>query len=215
MDQEIRNLLSACVPSLATTIEVEVAKPIADFKHDSYPRLAAIDEQIPGVGMHYVIWKGSTPLFPFEPRFDGIVRPLSYVPYLLASNVHPMTASRMITQDIGGHIQECVAEFCKISGLKGYPPLGRWIKDNQSALGQPLSGNILSYLSLSWNKGKHKWHTGSPDSVIPVENTLGCYFIARSLGANILEKCGQLHVVVQALQTARQRGHVYNRPELI
>lgn len=215
MDREIGNLLHASLPALASIIGTEVNKPTTDFKHDSYPRLAAIDKQIPGIGMHYVIWKGSTPLFPFEPIFDGIVRPLSYVPYLLASNVHPMTASRMITQDIGGHIQECIAEFCKTLGLRVYTPLGRWIKNNQSALGHPLSGSILTYLSLSWNKGKHKWHTGSPDSVIPIENTLGCYFIARSLGASILEKCGRLNVVVQALQTARQQGHVYNRPELI
>jgi len=138
MEQEITKLLHECLPALASTIETETDKPITDFKQDSYPRLAVIDGQIPGVGMHYAIWKGATPLFPFEPKFDGIVRPLTYVPYLLASNVSPQMASRFITKTMGGHVEECIKEFCRTLGLKTYTPLGRWVTNNASVVGKPL-----------------------------------------------------------------------------
>jgi hypothetical protein len=84
MDNDIRELLRDCLPKLAAQIEVETGKPITDFKNDLYPRLAAIDQQIPGTGMQFVIWDDKTPWFPFSPKFDGIIRGLSYVPYILA-----------------------------------------------------------------------------------------------------------------------------------
>lgn len=56
MEQDIRDLLHICVPTLGSAIEAEVDKPITNFRGDSYPRLATLDKQIPGVGMHFVIW---------------------------------------------------------------------------------------------------------------------------------------------------------------
>ena len=69
-----------------------VASASYDFRHDLYPALSAIDEQIPGVGMQYVHWEGATPRFPFAKAVDVVVRPLSYVPYRLAT---PMMANVM------------------------------------------------------------------------------------------------------------------------
>ena len=213
MDSDIRELLRDCLPNLASQIEAETGKPITDFKNDLYPRLVAIDQQIPGIGMQFVIWDNSTPWFPFDLQFDGIIRGLSYVPYLLASVPH-VVASRWVTQGFGAHIEHCIELFCRIKGLKFCKPLGHCVGSQRSAIGEPLASNILKFLSLSWNKAKHKYHTGTPDSVIPIQNSLACYFIARHLGASILEGCKQLDVVVKSVQDSYGEGRVYNRPPL-
>jgi len=214
MKEKIRTLLTMCLPTLAKEIEIEVVKPIIDFKNDSYPRLAALDAQIPGVGMHYVFWEDWTPWFPFSVEFDGILRPLSYVPYLLASNVGVSTASRLITQTKGGHVQECLVEFSTVQNLRKPKIIGKWVKEYESELGQDLSIRVLDYLSSSWNVGKHNFAIGSPESVIPVAHTLAYYIIARSLGTDILIKCNRLQAVVTATKVAYDQGRFYNRPSL-
>jgi len=213
MDNDIKELLRDCLPSLTYQIKAETEKPITDFKNDLFPRLVAIDQQIPGIGMQFVIWDNKTPDFPFDAQFDGITRGLSYVPYLLASVPH-MVASRWVTQGFGAHIEHCIELSCKVKGLKFRKPLGRCVSGKGSTVGEPLASNIHKFLSLSWNKSKHKYHTGTPDSVIPIQNSLACYFIARHLGASILEECKQLDVVVKAVQDSYREGRVYNRPRL-
>lgn len=58
-------------------------QPSFEFEHDLYPQLRDLDSQIPGVGMQDVTWHQGTPLFPFSRRFERVIRPLTYVPYLL------------------------------------------------------------------------------------------------------------------------------------
>jgi hypothetical protein len=125
-----------------------------------------------------------------------------------------VVASRWVTQGFGAHVEHCIELFCKVKGLKLYKPLGRFVDNHRSAIGEPLAGNILKFLSLSWNKAKHKYHTGTPDSVIPIQNSLACYFIARHLGASILERCKKLDAVLKAVQDSYGKGRVYNRPPL-
>jgi hypothetical protein len=87
MDIKLKTLLNNCLPKLAPIIIQEVKRPIIDFKDESYPRLSAIDSNIPGIGMQYAVWSRTTPHYPFVKEFDGIVRPLRYIPYGLASNM--------------------------------------------------------------------------------------------------------------------------------
>jgi len=210
MHKRIAHLLRECLPDLADDIARGVSEPIVDFKNQSWPRLAALDAQIPGVGMHFVIWRDWTPLFPFAPEVDGIVRPLSYVPWELAHSPYA-ASSRKVSTFVGGHVQECVEELCRSCGLKNIIPLGKCVDKYRSHIGEPLSRHILLYCRVSWNTAKHEWHTGLPDSVIPMEDALACYFIARNLGAAVLEQCGRLDDVVEAVANTRR---VYNRPEV-
>jgi hypothetical protein len=213
MNQEIKNLLCELLPSLASLIETETEKPIIDFKNDLYPRLMAIDTQIPGVGMQYVIWDDETPDFPFSSEFDGIIRGLSYVPYLLAG-VSYIVASRWVTDGFNAHVDECVKKFCAVKKLRIYKTPGARAYRNRSYIGQPLTSNILRLYHLSSNVGKHKYHTGSPESVIPIQNSLACYFIARHLGASILQRCNRLDALMQAIKSAHQQDCVYNKPRI-
>jgi hypothetical protein len=212
VDQQIKALLYNCLPKLAPHIELEVDKPILNFRDDSYIRLARIDANIPGVGMHFVVWDKWTPWFPFAPEVDGIVRPLTYIPYDLAWGISPTAFSRNAAENMGGHVQECLEEFCETMNLKTCTPLGRCVNNNRSQIGEPLASHILKYNSLSWNRAKHVWHTGLPESVISWDDALVCYFIARYLGAALLSKCGKLNEVVQAVENAGKAGHFYNRP---
>jgi hypothetical protein len=214
MDKEVWKLLDECLPTLAMPIRIEILKPFGDFETEVYPKLSPLDEQIPGVGMHYVIWDKGTPWFPFDVEFDGIVRPLSYVPYNLAGERHPQTTSRFISMFLGGHVEECLKEFCRTLSLKYYTPAGKCVNMHRYSLDHKLAQAIQTFFTLSWNRGKHLWNTGKPDSVIPIQDTLACYFIARYLGATILQKCNRLSSVMEALNYARQQGRFYNRPTI-
>jgi hypothetical protein len=214
MDKEIWKLLDDCLPTLAMPIKTEIEKPFGDFETEVFPRLSPLDEQIPGVGMHYAVWDNGTPWFPFDLEFDGIVRPLSYVPYNLAGERHPQTMSRYISMNLGGHVEECLKEFCSTLNLKYYTPVGKCVNWHRSSLGSTLAQRIQTFFTLSWNRGKHLWNIRKPDSVIPIEDSLACYFIARYLGATILEKCNRLDSMVAALNYAREQGKFYNRPTI-
>ena len=76
---DLRSLASAWLPHaisvelLAIRQEVQalVARSGYVFERDLYPRLRALDTQIPGAGMHHVCWDSGTPRFPFSKQFDG------------------------------------------------------------------------------------------------------------------------------------------------
>lgn len=172
------------------------------FKTGLYPVLRDLDSRIPGVGMHFAIWRGSTPHLPFPGRvFDGVVRPLRYVPYYLASPADTQMVARFIVDCSGAHVEQCV----KTIRRAGRKPLGALIRQPKvrRRLGEDLAVSIGEYVP-SWNEAKHEYGTGTPSSVVPIDDAIGNYFAARILGSKVLETAGKLQLVVDATRSATQ-----------
>ena len=85
---ELRSLASAWLPyaigvelqAIRQEVPALIGRNSYVFERDLYPRLRALDIQIPGAGMHHACWDSGTPRFPFWKPFDSVVRPVSYVP---------------------------------------------------------------------------------------------------------------------------------------
>ena len=191
-----------------------VASASYDFRRDLYPALSAIDQQIPGVGMQYAHWEGATPRFPFAKAVDAVVRPLSYVPYHLATPMMYNVMAREVVNDAGAHVEQCV-KLLNI-GRNRRVPLGVLVNNSRvkKRLGPDLVGAINQY-TPSWNVAKHDYEGGGPQSVITLDDAIRNYFVARSLGAAVLKSIGSLNRTVQAIEEASDNHSYYNRGYLL
>jgi len=222
MHRVLASLLNTNRPDLApsiATIATEADKAIDEFRTNLYPRVVEIDRQIPGIGMQCAVWSKTTPHYPFPGQeFDGIVRPLRYVPYKLASRIPLQMISRSVVFDSGGHLEECVKDFCRTMRLPErhyeHKPLGTCTNLIKSQLRDALAQDILRFCSISWNQAKHRYRDGLPKSVISVEDAIVSYFVARILGAKVLTESGRLDAVVKAVEDARRKGEFYVTGEL-
>ena len=159
-------------------------QPSFDFEHDLYPRLRNLDKQIPGVGMHDVIWYQGTPLFPFSRRFEGVIRPLTYVPYYLVSPRGYGTMARFVIDACGAHLEQCAKRVRRAPGRK---PLGGILSTPavQRRLGSELA-DVLADFNLLWGAAKHNYHSGGPESLFSLPDAIRGYYLARHLGAQVL-----------------------------
>ena len=215
MEPEHRNLIATWAgASLATDLESVLADPAHlasrlgwEFKTDLYPLLRELDSRIPGVGMHFVVWNGSTPLFPFPGRrFDGVLRTLRYIPYYLASQAAPQMMARSVAYFSGAHVEQCM----KTLNRRNKDPLGGFVRKRpvRKRLGEELAKAIETY-GPSWNRAKHEFETGTPESVIPIHNAIGSYFAARILGTEVLTAVGHLERVVELASAAARNSNYY------
>ena len=117
MNSTLQELLDAHAEGVLSGLQEAFDIPIFNFRRDLYPPLCILDSQIPGIGMQYAEWSNTTPHYPFSREFDGVVRPLRYIPYKLASGISFKMMARNIVADSGGHLEECVKELCRIRGI--------------------------------------------------------------------------------------------------
>ena len=170
--------------------------------------------------MQYAEWSKTTPYYPFSQEFDGVVRPLRYIPYYLASGISLEMMSRIIVANSGGHVEECVKELCRVRAIPyrvySRAPLGRLVKRRhvRSLLGATLVDAISQFCRISWNQAKHQYSNSIPMSIISVEDAIGGYFVARALGANVLVVAGRLDALNKAMEDARHNGRFYATGEL-
>ena len=160
------------------------AQPGFGFEHDLYPQLRDLDSQIPGVGMQDVTWHQGTPLFPFSRRFEGVIRPLTYVPYHLASPRGYGATARPVIDACGAHLEQCTKRVRRAPGGK---PLGGILSTPavQQRLGNELV-DALAEFNLLWRDGKHDYHSGGPESLFSLPDAIRGYYLARHLGAQVL-----------------------------
>ena len=192
-----------------------IASASYNFRHDLYPRLNTIDQEIPGVGMHYVHWEGATPRFPFAKAVDAVVRPLSYVPYHLAAPTMYSVMAREVVNDAGAHVEQCVKKLI-VAGHNRRSPLGVAVNSKKAkrSLGSDLVEAINQYLP-SWNAAKHDYDGGGPESLITLDDAIRNYFVARALGAAVLKTNGLLDRAVEAIEEAASNQTYYNRGYLL
>ena len=219
MDSELQDLIEAHTNGLLEALRTVFLQPVRNFQHDLFPILADLDSQIPGIGMQYASWSNTTPHYPFSEEFDSIVRPLRYIPYELASGGAPQLRARSIGLYSGMHLESCVKELCRVSGIRGRiycrKPLGRLAKHKyvRCLMGLPLADSICTYSGML-NQAKHEYSGGSPESLITVEDALGRYFGARALGSEVLELGGRLEPLVQTMDEARRNQQFYVTGEI-
>ena len=135
----------------------------------------------------------------------------------------PFLRTRHIVQDIGAHLEGCVKELHGVTQINqtvsprtslGFLPLGALAKGSpwvRKRLGNTLCRDIVQFCQLAWNHAKHEYrNNGSPDPMIPFADAVGCYFLARSLGAEVMQASGQLECVEETVM--RERGRLgYDR----
>ncbi len=178
-----------------------------DFRTRLYPLMRDLDSRIPGVGMHYVAWRGATPHFPFPGKeFDGVVRTLRYIPYYLASQANLQMMARSVAEFSGAHVEQCV----KLLSRTRKKSLGVLVRQARvkKRLGDRLALAIGEYVP-SWNQAKHEYGPGTTESVVPIESAIGNYYTARVLGAKALDALGKLDSVVEATHAAANHGTYY------
>ena len=221
---ELRSLASAWLPhavraelnAIRQEVSALVGRNSYVFERDLYPRLRALDTQIPGAGMQYVRWDSGTPRFPFSKLFDSVVRPVSYVPYHLAASTMPLgSMAREVVNDAGAHLEQCVK---RVRGAPRKQPLGPAVNNPRvrRQIGDELSDAIGKFTRV-WNVAKHEFDGGSPDSVLSLADAFEAYFVSRALGSRVLEaaKCGTVDKMHTALDEASQRGIFYRRGYLL
>lgn len=119
MDSELQDLIETHTDGLMDGLREAFLQPVRNFQRDLFPILTDLDSRITGIGTQYAIWSKTTPHYPFPKKFDSIVRPLRYVPYVLASGGTPQLHARFIASCSGMHLESCVKEFCRFSGILG------------------------------------------------------------------------------------------------
>ena len=216
MNSVLQSILETYAEGVFSGLEEAFDRPVLNFHRDLYPLLSLLDSRIPGIGMHYAVWSKTTLHYPFSEEFDGVVRPLRYVPYKLASHVPFPMIAREIASNSGGHLEECIEELCRVRGINVRGPLGAMVRASsvRSCLGAALSDSISQFCDISWNKAKHQHLDGHPTSIITVEDAIGSYFAARALGAKVLEVAGRLEALTKAIEAARDRRSLYMTGEL-
>ncbi len=170
--------------------------------------------------MQYAVWSETTPHYPFSQEFDGVVRPLRYIPYSLASGISFKMMARQVVANSGGHLEECVKELCRVNSIPGrhysHAPLGSLVNRGhvRSLLGATLAEPISQFCRISWNQAKHQFSVGYPKSVISVEDAIGSYFVVRALGARVLIVAGRMEALTKAIEDALHSGRFYVTGEL-
>ena len=220
MNFTLQYLLEIHATGVLSGLQEVFKRPVLNFRRDLYPSLCLLDSQIPGIGMQYAIWSETTPHYPFSQEFDGVVRPLRYVPYHLASGIPFKMMARDIVANSGGHLEECLKELCasKDMPMRDYlhASLGSLARKPQVRLllGEKLTKAIKRFCQISWNQAKHQYSSGYPKSVISVEDAIGSYFVARALGAEVLLVANRMNALIEAIEDARRIGSIYVTGEL-
>ena len=220
MNPVLQGILVDYADGMLEGLQEAFAKPVLNFRRDLYPSLSLLDSQIPGIGMQYAVWSERTPHYPFSQEFDGVVRPLSYIPYSLASGISFKMMARHIVANSGGHLEECVKELCRARGIRdkyySHVPLGSLANRGhvRSLLGPMLADAINQFCRISWNQAKHRYSDGYPNSVISVEDAIGSYFVVRALGAHLLIVADRMEALTKSIDDAMSNGRFYVTGEL-
>ena len=175
MNPILQDILEDYTDGVFSGLQEAFEKPVLNFRRDLYTSLSLLDSQILGIGMQHAVWSETTPHYPFSEEFDGVVRPLRYIPYNLASGTSFNMMARRIVADSGGHLEECVKELCKVTGIPSREysraSLGSLVNKRRVRLllGAMIADAIIQFCRISWNQAKHQYSDGYPKSVISNE----------------------------------------------
>ena len=183
-------------------------RPSYNFRHGLCPALRTLDRRIPGVGLHNLEWRGGYPRVPLAPSFESISRPLEHVAYSLSVSDSPQRLmSYQVAAGAGNHLEQCVK---RVPGAAQRKSLGALVhaqaKQVTGVLGTTLAQAIGEYARFG-NRPKHVLSDGiTEESPISFSEAVRSYFVARALGARVLEKVGIIDDLVARTREAARSG---------
>ncbi len=180
-------------------------RPSYNFRHRLFPSLRDIDSRLPGVGLHHVVWLGGLPRIPLPRAFEEVSRPLDQVARDLCSSDSPQgLASYSIATAATSHLEQCLKMVPKAKPSKPVGTLARQ-SEVRAFVGAKLAEAIKDYTDSLGNRAKHVM-ADRKDSTSPISfsEAIRGYFVARVLGAAVLEKIGILQNWVASTNNAAQ-----------
>ena len=187
------------------------------FAGKAFDILAEADSEIPGLGMHTVVWDRERHryLYPFDHEFEGILRGLQYIPAYLARAWEKPEFARSVVQTTGGCLEGCVKDMFR-SGPKRHVysqrPLGSLARTAHAkkALGAELAVAIAEFADATANPAKHDYQTGrGARRRFSFDDAVSAYFLARVLGAT-----DRIDPLIAATRLAVERGEFFRGASL-
>ena len=187
------------------------------FAGKAFDMLAEADAEIPGPGMHTAIWDGENRryAYPFDYEFEGILRGLRYIPAYLARAWEQPEFARSVVQTAGGCLEGCIKDIFRAGPKRhvyGKKPLGSLARTAhaKNMLGADLADAIAQFADAAANPAKHDYQTGrGARPRFSFDDTVSAYFLARVLGAAVLDATGRICPLEAATHRATERGEFF------
>ena len=187
------------------------------FAGKAFDMLAEADAEIPGPGMHTAIWDGENRryAYPFDYEFEGILRGLRYIPAYLARAWEQPEFARSVVQTAGGCLEGCIKDIFRAGPRRhvyGKKPLGSLARTAhaKNMFGADLADAIAQFADAAANPAKHDYQTGrGARPRFSFDDTVSAYFLARVLGAAVLDATGRICPLEAATHRATERGEFF------
>ena len=206
--------LDGILPTLEEVLTLH--RQEASFHPKALTLIVDADRAIPGPGTHTAIWGGSNGYrYPFNQRYEAVLRPLRYVPVYLADGYANPLHNRSTVDNAGGYLEGCIKTAATHQGVPAGQlrrPLGQLINKHVTGLlDPPLCEDLRDFTDTAVNRAKHEYvNEHGTGSVFGYEDALFAYFLARSFGAAILNGAGVLADLDAAVATATQHGPYFH-----
>ena len=186
------------------------------YQHHIFPPLIEADRQIPGAGIHSAVRTDQHGYrFPFDKDFEGVLRPLRYIPDYLGIACTNDLFFRCSVEMAGAHLEGCVKSAARTHGepeRRLRIPLGtllgsRFVKD---LLNEDHIADMATFTRLALNPAKHDFtndqHRGP---VFIYEDAVYAYFLARYFGSVALQASGSLNTLIAAVTDSARHDRYF------
>ena len=197
--------LGDLLPSLDRVIALQASG--APFQPEALTLLIEADERIPGVGTpHSVFLDDRRYVYPFDAEFESIIRPLRYSLAQIGSAYAQSTSARFAVQTAASHLEGCLKALC--GGRHRRKPLGALLRTREatSLLDGDLRDAMISFTDQGANVAKHDFsNADGPIPLFAFADAVYAHYLARRFGAAVLDACGQLDPMIDAVNNAAER----------
>ena len=192
--------VAEALDALLGDVQQQLARRSYSFQHILYPRLAEIDRQIGGVGLHHVVWQRGFPWMPLAGDFEAVTNPLGQVAlYLHLSDAPHLQLATPIALASITHLEQCVK---RVPGARQIRSVAALTRDTEvrAHLSDDLRGAIRTTAKQIGNKVKHVPVDSKGQPPVGFDNAIRSYFVARALGGRVLHELGLLAEVVDTVK---------------
>ena len=117
----------------------------------------------------------------------------------------PLSA-RFAVQTAAGHLEGCLKALC--AGRHRRKPLGALLRTREatSLLDGDLRDAMVSFTKQGANAAKHDYsNADGPIPLFAFADAVYAHYLARRFGAAVLDACGQLDPMINAVANAAER----------
>ena len=208
--------LADLVPVLQRVIALQ--RQQAPFQPEALSLLLQADKMIPGAGMHHSVLVGpGSYVYPFDAKYEAVLRPLRYALSELGQAYLQTTSARYAVQTAGGHLEGCMKIVC--GNRHRTKPLGSLLKSNNATrrIGADALEPMIDFTNIGVNPAKHDYaNDRGPVPLFLFDDALYAYYLSRRFGATALTAVGKLQPVVDAAeQAAEKQTHFHGAPLMV